>query len=155
MPYGNHSKLSETMFPAKTESRRRRDTDIKLDGKNRMELNGNDRGSYKHRPSEQKQRHPNQHQFATDMNRIMLYSRLKFKPQSRLRKYLSRKTGVRKSCYFIAEIIEQTLVVLITVQSALIQEELGSQQMINKSFWNFKCIQSNLFHVGQWSQTLQ
>ena len=55
--------------------------DIKLDGKNRMELNGNDRGSYKHRPSEQKQRHSNEHQFATDMNRIMLYSRLKFKPQ--------------------------------------------------------------------------
>jgi hypothetical protein len=86
--------------------------DIKLDGKNRMELNGNDRGAYKHRPSEQNQRHYNEHRFATDMNRIMLYSRLKFKPQSKLRKYLSRKTGIRKSCYFLAEIAHELKIII-------------------------------------------
>ena len=49
---------------------------------------------------------------ATDMNRIMLYSRLKFKPQSKLRKYLSRKTGIKKSCYFLAEIAHELKIII-------------------------------------------
>ena len=83
-------------YPQARQKLERNEThNIKLDGKNRMELNGNERGAYKHRPSEQNQRHYNEHRAATDMNRIMLYSRLKFKPQSKLRKYLFRKTGIK------------------------------------------------------------
>ena len=60
-------------YPQARQKPERNEThDIKLDGKNRMELNVNDRGAYKHRPSEQNQRHYNEHRAAIDMNRITL-----------------------------------------------------------------------------------
>ena len=72
--------------------------DIKRNG-------GNDSDSYKHRPS-QNQSQTQQYPSAKELNQITLYSRYRFKPESKLKEYLFIKTKIRRSYYILVEILE-------------------------------------------------
>ena len=70
--------------------------DIKRNG-------GNDSDSYKHRPS-QNQSQTQQYPSAKELNQITLYSRYRFKPESKLKEYLYIKTNIKRSYYMLVEI---------------------------------------------------
>ena len=78
--------------------------DIKRNG-------GNDSDSYKHRPS-QNQSQTQQYPSAKELNQITLYSRYRFKPESKLKEYLYIKTNIKRSYYMLVEILEDLKVIV-------------------------------------------
>ena len=78
--------------------------DIKRNG-------GNDSGSYKHHPS-QNQSQTQQYTSAKELNQITLYSRYRFKPESKLKEYLYIKTNIKRSYYLLVEIMEKIKVIV-------------------------------------------
>ena len=96
--------------------------DISKDGKNRIELGGND-NSYKHRSPQdqqqdqdlnQKQNQYQNKQYLTpiDLNKCALYSKYGFKSQSVLKAYLLNETKTTKNYYMLIEIMEDLKVII-------------------------------------------
>jgi hypothetical protein len=68
-------------------------------------------GSYMHHPSQnhsQTQNYPS----PKELNQITLYSRYRFKPESKLKEYLFIKTKVKRSYYMLMEILEDLKVIV-------------------------------------------
>ena len=85
--------------------------DISREGKNRIELGGNDK-SYKHRSPQdqqqdqdlnQQQNQDQNEQYLTpiELNKCALYSKYRFKSQSALKAYLLNKTKTTQNYYML------------------------------------------------------
>jgi hypothetical protein len=62
-------------------------------------------------PSQNKS-HQQQYPSPRELNRIILFSRYRFKPQSKLKEYLFIKTKVKRSYYMLVEILENLKVIV-------------------------------------------